>query len=284
MCASSASSVSSLFPVRFRPLCSLRWVVTALSTALLLNACSTPPTQDGTFFVGNTPPNSSTRLIQIQHSRMVIGFNPKTNTAAYVAERLTPDLISGTSERDHLNFREDDKLPEKHQVNTRVYTRSGYDRGHLAPAADFKGDANAMKESFLTSNVAPQDPQLNRGLWSRLEDSTRDCAKKVGGLYVLTGVTHPSRLKKLRRKSGKAHEWVAIPNSFWKLVVSGKNYRAYIFPNDDPNSSSFANYEVSLDELEKLTKIELLPAAQFGANTKRNTGSLCTAQFGLARR
>ena len=64
------------------------------------------------------------------------------------------------------------------QTSTGDYTKSGYDRGHMAPAADMKWNKQAMEESFYMSNICPQNPNLNRGDWNDLEEKSRQMAKK----------------------------------------------------------------------------------------------------------
>lgn len=255
-------------------------VALLLGLTSLFTACrpETPLTGCDAFFVEGAAPQGK-KLRKICHKKMTIGFDERTLTAGYVAERLTRAQVNGAADRDHLGFRMDPLLPDHLQVSTRLYTRSGYDRGHLAAAANFKNDPEAMKESFYTSNVAPQNPELNRGIWSSLENTTRNCVEAVGQAYILTGVIHPANRKYLRRDKIK----LSIPNAFWKLVVSGKNYRAFMMPNEAPNSETFTTFEVSLTELEAMTKLDLVPELKLGSNSKRNTGTLCAAQFGLSR-
>lgn len=171
----------------------------------------------------NQPPRIPAGQASIDpcRSSLHVAFNPATRLAWYSAEHLTPAGMSGNLPR-REDFVPDPLLPEHLQVETAAYTRSGYDRGHLAPAADFKNDPAGMEASFYTSNVAPQNQTLNREAWSALESATRDCARREGGVYVLTGVagTRPSR-------SGRPQ----APEAFWKLVSKDGHYRAFIYPN-----------------------------------------------------
>ena len=94
------------------------------------------------------------------------------------------------------------------------YRRSGYDRGHLAPAADMAFDNLAMSESFYMSNMSPQNSKLNRGLWARLENRIRDWVRRGDGdAYVITAPILKKGLERI--DSG-----VSIPDFYYKIIYS----------------------------------------------------------------
>lgn len=119
----------------------------------------------------------------------------------------------GNADRHKIGtFKEDVRVPEP-RAHHQDYTRSGYDRGHLAPAADFSRSLELMRSTFLLSNVAPMTPRLNRGPWKRTEDETRRLARKYGRVRVrVYSFIESSDTARLRRSS------VAIPTSFAKIV------------------------------------------------------------------
>ena len=94
------------------------------------------------------------------------------------------------------------------------YTKSGYDRGHMAPAADMKWSKQAMAESFYMSNICPQNPNLNRGDWNDLEEKSRQWAKKYGAVYIACGPVYdhgkPKRI---------GNNKVAVPDAFYKVKI-----------------------------------------------------------------
>lgn len=98
-------------------------------------------------------------------------------------------------------------------IDTRDYTHSGYDRGHMAPAADMKWNETAMEESFLLSNICPQIPELNRGRWKELEEQIREWVQRDSALLITCGpiVSTP-------RKTIGRHE-IVVPTRFFKVVA-----------------------------------------------------------------
>jgi endonuclease G len=147
------------------------------------------------------------------------------------------------------------------------YTSSGYDRGHMIPNAAMLEQYGQMAqlETFLMSNICPQKPALNRGIWKNIEakigneisqDDTTN--KQVYGVYVITGPIFkknpPDRLE-----SG-----VAIPEEFYKIIAFQKGYFgtmkavSFIFPQE-PETNNFMDYVTTIDEIEKLTGLEFFP-------------------------
>jgi len=115
----------------------------------------------------------------VMHSAMAIDFDPQTHQAKWVAHIISPDITEGTVSRTN-DFR-DDPLLEGEAVekdyflkfleddSTYRYDGFGYDRGHLAPSADFRWSRKALSESYYYSNMSPQDPDFNREDWAELE-------------------------------------------------------------------------------------------------------------------
>lgn len=97
-----------------------------------------------------------------------LGYEGRLRQPAWVCEILSKDSIKGTTKRERLSFLEDKDLPSSVRSTLKDYRKSGYDRGHMAPAADHKGSEKAMKDTFLLSNMSPQNPQFNRGYWANL--------------------------------------------------------------------------------------------------------------------
>lgn len=141
-------------------------------------------------------------------------------------------------------FTPDPKIPKESDVGD-DYIRSGFDRGHISPAADARCSNKAMNESFYYTNMAPQYPGLNRGQWKVLEEWTREEVVRFGTVHVSAGCV--GKVKTIRK--------VAVPSHCWKVITipSKKQTVGYVFPNVQQRSSSFEQHKVSLDSIKKLT-------------------------------
>ena len=142
-----------------------------------------------------------------------------------------------------------DPLLVAHTDLANDYIGSGYDRGHMAPAADNQcSGQDAMIESFYFSNMVPQYGKLNRGDWKTLEMRTREIAKQSDSVKVWTGSVGE------KRKIGR----VSVPDKCWKVIyIKSKNeWKAYIFNNDQSKADGIENNEVDIKEVEKLTNFK----------------------------
>ena len=181
-----------------------------------------------------------------------------TKTPLWAAEHLTKGGLIKNVDRDD-DFHVELSLPRDQRAELEDYVGSGYDRGHLAPAADMTTD-KAMRESFSLANMTPQLPAHNRGLWSGLEKKTRNLAMKRGELYVVSGAIFTgSSIKRINKR-------VFVPTSYFKAVYDPKTGEsgAYLVPHDDSK-----NYEtVSIDELVKVAGIDPFPSINTSSKSK----------------
>ena len=149
----------------------------------------------------------------------VILFDTTTLVPEWVTYHLTKENLQGDAKRKD-SFRPDSALPKGKRSELEDYKDSGYDRGHMAPAADFKRSKEAMSETFLLSNMAPQRPKLNEITWSHLENEVRTLTKKHGSIWIFTG---PLYLDSVNHKSEpKDHVGphnVAVPTHFFKVIL-----------------------------------------------------------------
>lgn len=191
-----------------------------------------------------------------QHDEIILkrmaytaSYNNKMKNPNWVAWELTRKETTGTQERSD-KFVPDPDLPEP-RAKTSDYTRTGYDRGHMAPAADMKWSVKAMEESFYMSNICPQHKNLNRGDWNDLEDACRAWAKKYGTVYIACGPIY-DRPNPKRIGANK----VAVPDRFFKVVLiyNRKDPMAlgFIFPNI-ARSQDLNKYQVTVDDIEHIT-------------------------------
>lgn len=196
-------------------------------------------------------PTSTTNQI-IHHYYYSLSYNEKYEQAEWVAYILNKKDIVYTDFKRPF-FIEDPKVKTK-SASWKNYKKSGYDKGHLCPAADRKFSKKAFTETFLTSNISPQEHNFNAGIWNRLEQKTRYWAKKYKQLYVVTGgLLNNSHLKTI----GK--EKVAVPKAFYKILLDYTQPEikaiAFLIPHKDSNKPLY-NFVVSIDELEQKTGID----------------------------
>ena len=179
-------------------------------------------------------------------------YNSDLRIPNWVAWQLTGAQTEGKNKREGVKFHEDIDVPEPRAVDF-DYVRSGYDRGHLCPSADNRWDAKAQEQSFLLTNVCPQDHNLNVGDWHELENMCRKWAKSYGKIYVVAG---PVLLKRKHKTIGKNK--VTVPEAFFKVVLcmEGKPKAiGFVYRNESGNHpKSF--YMNSIDDVERITGMD----------------------------
>jgi endonuclease G len=191
--------------------------------------------------------------LTIKHTFYTLSYSSADKQAEWVAYPLTPMLINGSQKR-ASKFKADPLIRDA--VGPSSYTKSGYDRGHLCPAADMKLSAISMNESFYMSNMSPQAPSFNRGIWSKLEDKVRDWALQKNGVYVVTGPL-------LNKSCGFVARSITVPCAYYKIIfkqtAKGVEAIAFMLPNAG-SSLPLKNYVISIDELEALTGLDFFAA------------------------
>lgn len=192
----------------------------------------------------------------VRHSGYTLRFRDEYKQPDWVAYPLLPEEINGDTDREGSSFRPDPAVPTGSALPA-DYTRSGYDRGHLAPAGDFKFSRRMMQETFYMSNISPQAPQFNRGIWKELEELTRRWALRDNGLYVVTGPVLKPGLSTI----GRTNE-VSVPGKFYKVILycNKPEMRMIGFLLDNEASdSSLKQFVVPVDQIEQLTGIDFFP-------------------------
>lgn len=181
-----------------------------------------------------------------------VNYNYKTKTAYFSVEQLKSENMRRGVRRNN-NFREDKSLPEPFRATLNDYSESSYDRGHLAPAGDFTYSREVMSESFFLSNIIPQNPNNNRGIWNVLEEYTRNLTISHNRLYVITGTIYDSSIVYIGDK-------VAVPSHLYKIIVDPKTNKslAFLIPNKDIYIP-LTNFIVPLSTLNNLTGIDFFP-------------------------
>jgi len=147
-------------------------------------------------------PSTTTKQV-IHHEYYSLSYNEEYEQAEWVAYELKRVYLKNNDFK-RPYFIEDKKVGTA-SADWRNYKNSGFDKGHLCPAGDMEFNLNAYNDTFLTSNIAPQDHEFNAGVWNRLEQKVRYWAEKYDGVYVITGGVLESGLTTI----GK--EQVAVP-------------------------------------------------------------------------
>lgn len=191
-------------------------------------------------------------------------YNKTTKLPNWVAWHLTADRTTGPAKRSGVDFQADMDVPAPRAEDSDYYG-SGYDRGHMCPAADNKYSEKAMEESFLFTNMCPQNGNLNRGDWNEMEQACRRWAKEYGGVYVVCG---PILYKGKHKTIGKNK--VVVPEAFFKVVLrTGENPKAigFIYKNAEGNRPK-GDYVNTVDEVERITGIDFFPSLPDDVETK----------------
>ncbi len=138
------------------------------------------------FPLESTLPGHPVSSFLIHRPGYSLAYDARNRNPAWVYEHLTADSVKGKADRSHAKFKEDDSLPQHLIAKLADFKDQGYDRGHMAPAADHRFSKEAMADTFYMSNMCQQCPQFNRGYWARLEKHVRDLTKDYQNIYVIT--------------------------------------------------------------------------------------------------
>lgn len=190
----------------------------------------------------------------IRKSYYTLNYSEQDEQPYWVAYLLKPAMINGQAGRED-DFRADPEV-KSGSAQLSDYKASGYDRGHLAPAADMSFSAEAMSESFFLSNMSPQVPSFNRGVWSKLEQRFRDYVLQEGSVYIVTGPVF------LENKGSIGVNEVTVPGFYFKILYDSDPKPvmiAFLLPNEK-GTKALQEYQVSVDYLETITGLDFFPA------------------------
>lgn len=186
-----------------------------------------------------------------------LSHDSTTKSPRWVAQRMTPDRLTTVVPRSD-RFVPDPDIPKGQRAELEDYRASGYDRGHMAPAADMRWSAQAMRESFYLSNMAPQiGAGLNRGLWSELESQIRQWVSRRGELFIFTGPVFETPLQKVPRIGPNG---VAVPTHFYKIVFDPVRVEtiAFVIPNASQQGRRLEEFITSVRDIEQRTGLDFL--------------------------
>lgn len=204
-------------------------------------------------YMGEDPPEHVT----LCRDGYVLAYNVETKIADWVLEDLTKGRLVGNGERKE-NFKEDEDLEVEDRSTLADYKGSGFDRGHMAPAADMKFSQFATDQSFFLSNMAPQvGSGFNQHIWKTLESAGRDWAKQNDRVIVITGPVYDADEFDVIGPNE-----VFVATHFYKVVYDPDRKRVLAFklPNKKLSGRKFDEdeFRISVDDLEELTGIDFL--------------------------
>jgi len=215
-------------------------------------------------------PTSTTGQI-VHHEGYSLSYSETHEQAEWVAYELKKShLLNFNYKRPYFEIDNAVKTGAAHWHN---YKNSGYDRGHLCPAADRRYSQSAHDETFLTSNISPQEHEFNSGIWNALEQKVRYWASKYDGVFVVTGGVLNGDMETI------GDEKVSVPNQFYKIVLDNNHGNikmiAFLIPHKTSNEALY-KFVVPVDSIEKLTGLDFFPQLEDFLENKieRTIGSI----------
>lgn len=195
----------------------------------------------------------------ISHTGYTLSYNAKTNCPDWVAWELTGTEASTAVTSRNDDFRGDPEVPEANRVQTADYRGSGFDRGHMCPAADMKWSVEAMSDCFYMTNICPQVPVLNQKWWEHLERACRRWAQQEGTIYICCGPIYYDEV--LPQFIGRDIQ-VRVPEGFFKVILSlqkgNEKAIAFVYRNTDERQT-MEDALTTVDEVEQLTGLNFFP-------------------------
>ena len=187
-----------------------------------------------------------------------VSHNKNTRQPNWVMWQLTGEHVMNKKEDVWSDYREDEELPVEERATLDDYAASGYDRGHMCPGGDCNWDDEGRNETFVLSNMCPQNPLLNRGDWKEIENACRKWAQKYGSVYVVCG---PMFFKSQVHERIGPHQ-VPVPEAFFKVVlcVDGDDPKGigFICRNTDGNRKKDF-YVNTIRQVERITGYQFFP-------------------------
>ena len=194
-------------------------------------------------------PSESDQMID--RSGFALGYSNSRRQALWVSYILTAEHLNAKQVRRSNKFRPDPLL-KFDPVRPQQYNRTGFDRGHLAPASDMTYSRETMEQSFYMTNISPQLPACNRGVWKRIETQIRAWARQESQLYVITGPIFCGEERFMKNTD------IRIPDAFYKVALDMSppmKMITFIVPNR-ASKKPIRSFVVTVDEVEAITGMD----------------------------
>lgn len=179
-------------------------------------------------------------IVKLCNDQYISYFSKEWRMPVLVVEKLEKGDFKRFKAPRTNDFRLDDRLSYFDQISPKQYTRSGYDKGHLAASSN-TSDYETVSQSYLMTNIVPQNPQLNRGTWKHMENFAKDLRKSNSKAnYVISGILVDNcRITKHVRG-------LPIPDQMFKVVAHDRISTVFVIDNITPKSRIIADYTSSL--------------------------------------
>tara|TARA_R110001583_G_scaffold7080_2_gene35223 strand:+ start:1348 stop:2103 length:756 start_codon:yes stop_codon:yes gene_type:complete len=199
--------------------------------------------------------------IVVERDIYVLSANRTTKFADWAAYHVTEESIGTTRDR---HWKSDPELPSDYTLEPEdykgAYDTLGTDRGHLVPLASFTSHPDWEDTNYL-SNITPQDKDLNRGPWLKLENAVRKYVNRHGDLHIVTG---PIYYRGESMTLPGADEPHVVPGAYFKVIAdltqNGVSIAAFVMPQDAGRSDEYCEYTASIDDIEYMTRLDIFPA------------------------
>jgi endonuclease G len=187
----------------------------------------------------------------VNHNYYTVSYSEKDEQAEWVSYKVTKNNFINNIDRTN-DYRVDPYVTTG-SADPNDFEGSGYDMGHLAPAKIMSHNYTSMSESFYLSNISPQAPSFNRGIWKTLEGKIRYWVSDKDSIFVTTGPILDNPIGRIGKNN------VTVPRAFYKTLLGYYNGKveglAFIIPNESTNKSIF-KFVTSIDEVEKITGLD----------------------------
>jgi len=193
-------------------------------------------------YLPNTKAKNDTLL---QYAGFMVSLNKTSKLASMVLYKLRKIDLENKRAKRKNNFKSDPGMKD-YVIPSKQYAKSGYDRGHLAPCEDLMSSQEKVDQSFYMSNIAPQLPGFNRGIWKKLEGQVREYAMENDSIIVITGPWQPH--------PDQARPELPVPGYYYKVIldISPPDFKAVAFlMKNDTASGQVTEFAISVDSLEK---------------------------------
>lgn len=246
--------------IRLTAIVALSWATAAQARTTVfeaLDSASGHPTSFAKcpqFFLNGNPPTVAARpkLRELCYEAFAILHSGETKTPVYVAQRLNRRSVEDADEKRATKFFADARLPSAERAELDDYKRSGYSRGHMAPAGDMP-TPTAMAQSFSLANMVPQNIEHNGGAWAKIEQDTRHYVHRAkGDVFVITGPVFTPESPRIGQNG------VRVPTYLFKLVYDQTANRAWAHWQANREGERVGR-PISYRELVQRTGIEFLP-------------------------
>jgi endonuclease G len=207
--------------------------------------------------------------LEIHREGYSLSYDTRTRNAKWVYEKISShQLKEGIAIRNNCSFKEDELIPELFRSTLKDYKFSGFDRGHLAAAANHKDSQEVLQETFFLSNICPQEPALNRKYWAKFEKHVRELTHQCITVEIFTGPlylpTKDENGKKWVRYQVIGENDVAVPTHFYKVLILSKSdsqeIQSFILPNEQiADNVPLSNFRTTLEKVQKASGVLFFP-------------------------